>query len=76
MSYEGYGWVLTILLFTVIALIVRITWFLAFESGYDKGFQRGHSMGMMQVNKRQSQLKADNEYLMGRVVNLFDRKNK
>jgi hypothetical protein len=51
------------------------------ENGYDKGYNSGYLMGTRQITARQispreNQLKQDNEYLMGRVVQLFDQEAK
>ena len=61
-------------------LLVTLTWIVGVENGYDKGFKKGYSRGETDAkgnwDKRKHQLTADNEYLMGKVVNLFDRENK
>ncbi len=92
MSSEIYGWLITICLFTLVALLIGVTWMVAVENGYDKGFQSGYKRGLndlkqsnVKVHKmtitnhpalRQKMLEADNEYLMGRVVQLFDQEAK
>jgi len=81
MSYEIYGWLITMCLLLLVALIVKVTWMIGVENGYDKGYSSGYSMGTRQVSprqesKRENQLKQDNEYLMGRVVQLFDQEAK
>ncbi len=81
MSYEIYGWLVTMCLLLLVALIVKVTWMIGVENGYDKGYSSGYSMGTRQVSprqesKREHQLKQDNEYLMGRVVQLFDQEAK
>jgi len=81
MSYEIYGWLITMCLLLLVALIVKVTWMIGVENGYDKGYSSGYAMGTRQINprqesKRETQLKQDNEYLMGRVVQLFDQEAK
>ena len=81
MSYEIYGWLITMCLLLLVALIVKVTWMIGVENGYDKGYSSGYLMGTRQVSprqesKRENQLKQDNEYLMGRVVQLFDQEAK
>jgi len=81
MSYEIYGWLITMCLLLLVALIVKVTWMIGVENGYDKGYSSGYLMGTRQISprqesKRESQLKQDNEYLMGRVVQLFDQEAK
>ena len=81
MSYEIYGWLITMCLLLLVALIVKVTWMIGVENGYDKGYSSGYLMGTRQVSprqesKREHQLKQDNEYLMGRVVQLFDQEAK
>ena len=80
MNYEIYGWLMVILIFTLVGLIVKITWMVGVENGYDKGFKKGYSRGVADFDsnyvKRNHQLKADNDYLMGKVVSLWDRENK
>jgi len=81
MSYEIYGWLITMCLLLLVALIVKVTWVIGVENGYDKGYSSGYAMGTRQVSsrqesKRENQLKQDNEYLMGRVVQLFDQEAK
>ncbi len=91
MNYEIWGWLVTISLFTLVALLLGVTWIVAVENGYDKGFKAGYKRGQadakipaMQFKKigwrhpsmREAQLTQDNEYLMDRVVSLWDRENK
>jgi hypothetical protein len=86
MSYEIYGWLITMCLLLLVALIVKVTWMIGVENGYDKGYSSGYLMGTRQITARQitarqispreNQLKQDNEYLMGRVVQLFDQESK
>ena len=81
MSYEIYGWLITMCLLLLVALIVKVTWMIGVENGYDKGYSSGYLMGTRQISARQispreNQLKQDNEYLMGRVVQLFDQEAK
>ena len=81
MSYEIYGWLITMCLLLLVALIVKVTWMIGVENGYDKGYSSGYLMGTRQISPRQispreNQLKQDNEYLMGRVVQLFDQEAK
>ena len=89
MSSEIYGWAITICLFTLVALLIGVTWMVAVENGYDKGFKSGYKRGLadakqssVKVEKftvkthpsmRQKMLEADNEYLMEKVVKLWDR---
>ena len=89
MSSEIYGWLITITLFTLVALLIGVTWMVAVENGYDKGFKSGYKRGLadakqssVKVEKftvkthpsmRQKMLEADNEYLMEKVVKLWDR---
>ena len=89
MSSEIYGWIITIILFTLVALLIGVTWMVAVENGYDKGFKSGYKRGLndmkqsnVKVHKmtitnhpalRQKMLEADNEYLMDRVVSLWDK---
>jgi len=42
MNYEIYGWLMTICLFTLVALLLGVTWIVAVENGYDKGFKSGY----------------------------------
>jgi len=92
MSSEIYGWLITISLFTLVALLIGVTWMVAVENGYDKGFKSGYKRGLndmkqsnVKVHKmtitnhpalRQKMLEADNEYLMDRVVSLWDKEMK
>lgn len=90
MSYEIYGWLMVISLFTLVALLIGVTWIVALERGYDKGFKTGYKRGSIDAkqsrlhqvtitnhpSRREKQLKEDNEYLMEKVVNLWDRENK
>jgi hypothetical protein len=89
MSSEIYGWIITIILFTLVALLIGVTWIVAVENGYDKGFKSGYKRGLADVKQssvkvekftvkthpsmRQKMLEADNEYLMEKVVKLWDR---
>ena len=79
MSYEIYGWMVTACLLLLGTLLVTLTWIVGVENGYDKGFKKGYSRGETDAkqnwDKRKHQLTSDNEYLMGKVVNLFDREN-
>ena len=72
MSFEIYGWMIVISLFILVALIVKVTWMIGVENGYDQGYGIGYTAGQREVTKRKNQLVEDNEYLMGRVVQLFD----
>jgi len=92
MNSEIYGWLVTITLFTLVALLIGVTWIVAVENGYDKGFKSGYKRGTVDTKQtnvkvekftvrthpsmRQKMLEADNEYLMEKVVNLWDRENK
>jgi hypothetical protein len=80
MNYEIYGWLMVILIFTLVGAILKVTWMVGVENGYDKGFKKGYSRGLQDGSndfvKRTNQLKADNDYLMGKVVSLWDRENK
>ena len=92
MNYEIYGWLITISLFTLVALLIGVTWMVAVENGYDKGFKSGYKRGTtdtkqtnVKVEKftvrshpsmRQKMLEADNEYLMEKVVSLWDKENR
>lgn len=76
MSYEVYGWLLTMCLLLLVALIVKVTWMIGVENGYDKGFGTGYISGKREITARQNQLTQDNDYLMGRVVQLFDQEAK
>lgn len=92
MNYEIYGWLITICLFTLVALLIGVTWIVAVENGYDKGFKSGYKRGTYDTKRtnvkvekftvrthpsmRQKMLEADNEYLMEKVVSLWDRENK
>ena len=92
MNYEIYGWLITICLFTLVALLIGVTWFVAVENGYDKGFKSGYKRGQADTKKptlqvqrvrytnhpslREKQLVQDNDYLMDRVVSLWDRESK
>lgn len=76
MSFEIYGWMIVISLLIVVALVVKITWMIGVENGYDQGYGIGYAAGQREVTKRKNQLVEDNEYLMGRVVQLFDQEAK
>lgn len=85
MNYEIWGWLVTISLFTLVALLIGVTWVVAVENGYDKGYKAGYKRGVMDTKQsnvrihpslRENQLKQDNDYLMDRVVSLWDRENK
>jgi uncharacterized ion transporter superfamily protein YfcC len=92
MSYEIYGWLMVIILFALVALLLVATWIIAVENGYDKGFKSGYKRGStdtrqsaMKVQKvtvsnhptlRTKQLQEDNDYLMEKVVSLWDRENR
>jgi len=92
MNSEMYGWAITIILFALVALLLTVTWIVAVENGYDKGFKSGYKRGLndmkqsnVKVHKmtitnhptlRQKMLEADNEYLMDRVVSLWDKEMK
>ena len=89
MSFEIYGWIITIILFTLVALLIGVTWMVAVENGYDKGFKSGYKRGLADVKQtnvkmekftvrthpsmREKMLAADNEYLMEKVVKLWDK---
>jgi len=76
----------------LVALLIGVTWMLAVENGYDKGFKSGYKRGTADVRQssvkvqkytwsnhpslRERQLTADNDYLMDKVVSLWDRENK
>ena len=96
MNYEIYGWLMVIILFTLVALLLVATWIIAVENGYDKGFKSGYKRGSadtrqasVKVQKytvsnypstnhptlRTKQLQEDNDYLMEKVVSLWDRGN-
>ncbi len=90
MNFEIYGWLVTISLFTLVALLLGVTWFVAVENGYDKGFKSGYKRGQadtqvpaMQFKKigwrhpsmREKQLTQDNDYLIDRVVSLWEKEN-
>jgi len=92
MNYEVFGWLITITLFALVGLILMATWIIAVENGYDKGFKSGYKRGSadtrqssVKVQKvtvsnhpslRLKQLNDDNDYLMEKVVSLWDRENK
>ncbi len=92
MNYEIFGWLMVISLFTLVALLIVATWIVAVENGYDKGFKNGYKRGTtdtkqnnVKVEKftvrshpsmRQKMLEADNEYLMEKVVSLWDKENR
>jgi alpha-ketoglutarate-dependent taurine dioxygenase len=92
MNYEIYGWLITITLFTLVGLLIGVTWMVAVENGYDKGFKSGYKRGIADTKRtnvkmekftvrthpsmRQKMLEADNEYLMEKVVSLWDKENK
>lgn len=92
MNSEIYGWAITICLFTLVALLIGVTWMIAVENGYDKGFKSGHKRGLadarqsnVKVHKmtisnhpalRQKMLAAESEYLMEKVVSLWDKEMK
>ena len=92
MSFEIYGWIITICLFTLVALLISVTWMVAVENGYDKGFKSGYKRGLQDAKQssvkvekftvrthpamRQKMLEADNEYLMEKVVSLWDKEMK
>ncbi len=85
MNYEIWGWLVTISLFTLVALLLGVTWIVAVENGYDKGYKTGYKRGVIDTKQsnirihpslRENQLKQDNDYLMDRVVSLWDRENK
>ena len=92
MNSEIYGWLITIILFTLVALLIGVTWMVAVENGYDKGFKSGYKRGLQDAKQsnvkvekftvtthpsmRQKMLEADNEYLMEKVVNLWDKENR
>jgi hypothetical protein len=91
MNYEIYGWLITISLFTLVALLIGVTWMVAVENGYDKGFKTGYKRGSTDIKQnnikvqkftvrshpamRQKMLEADNEYLMEKVVSLWEKEN-
>jgi hypothetical protein len=92
MNYEVLGWLMTIILFALVGLIVMATWIIAVENGYDKGFKSGYERGTVDAKQssvkvqkvtvsnhpslRLKQLSDDNDYLMEKVVSLWDRENK
>jgi hypothetical protein len=92
MSSEMYGWIITIILFVLVALLLSVTWIVAVENGYDKGFKSGYKRGSADAKQstvkmekftvrthpamRQKMLEADNEYLMEKVVSLWDKEMK
>jgi hypothetical protein len=76
MNFEIYGWMIVITLLILVALIVKVTWMLGVEHGYDLGFGVGYQSKQREVNQRNRQLVEDNDYLMGRVVQLFDQEAK
>ena len=92
MSSEIYGWIITIIFFTLVALLIGVTWMVAVENGYDKGFKSGYKRGLQDAKQssvkvekftvrthpamRQKMLEADNEYLMEKVVSLWDKEMK
>jgi hypothetical protein len=92
MNSEIYGWLMTITLFTLVALLLGVTWMVAVENGYDKGYKSGYKLGAAQTKQsnvkvhkvtignhpalRQKMLEADNEYLMEKVVSIWDREMK
>jgi hypothetical protein len=85
MNYEAYGWLITITLFALVGLMLYATWFIAIENGYDKGFKSGYKRGQADVKQsvswrhpslRERQLSAETDYLMEKVVSLWDRENK
>ncbi len=84
MNYEILGWLITLTLFALVGLMLTATWIIAVENGYDKGFKSGYKRGQADIKQvvswrhpslREKQLKADNDYLMDRVVTLWDREN-
>ena len=92
MNYEVLGWLMTIILFALVGLMLTATWIIAVENGYDKGFKSGYKRGLQDAKQssvkvekftvrthpsmRQKMLEADNEYLMEKVVNLWDKENR
>jgi hypothetical protein len=92
MNYEVLGWLMTIILFALVGVMLTATWIIAVENGYDKGFKSGYKRGSadtrqssVKVQKvtvsnhpslRLKQLNDDNDYLMEKVVSLWDRENK
>lgn len=92
MNYEVLGWLITITLLALVGLMLMATWIIAVENGYDKGFQSGYERGTVDAKQasvkvqrvtvsnhpalREKQLVADNDYLMEKVVSLWDRENK
>jgi hypothetical protein len=76
MSFEIYGWMIVISLLILVALLLKVTWMLGVEHGYDKGYGVGYIIKQKEVTRRQNQLIEDNDYLMGRVVQLFDQEAK
>ena len=72
MSFEIYGWMIVISLLILVALLLKVTWMIGVENGYDQGYSIGYAAGQREVTKRKNQLVEDNEYLMARVVQLFD----
>ena len=92
MNYEVLGWLITITLLALVGLMLMATWIIAVENGYDKGFKSGYERGTVDARQssvkvqkftvsnhpalREKQLVADNDYLMEKVVSLWDRENK
>ena len=92
MNYEVLGWLITLTLFALVGLMLTATWIIAVENGYDKGFKSGYKRGEMDTKQasvkvqkftfsnhpslREKQLVADNDYLMEKVVSIWDRENK
>ena len=92
MNYEVMGWLVTISLLALVALLIGVTWFVAVENGYDKGFKSGYKRGFADTKQsfartgkftvsnhpalRVRQLQQDNDYLMEKVVSFWDKENK
>ena len=92
MNYEVLGWLMTITLFALVGVMLTATWIIAVENGYDKGFKSGYERGTVDARQasvkvqrvtvsnhpslRLKQLSDDNDYLMEKVVSLWDRENK
>lgn len=57
MNYEIWGWLVTITLFTLVALLIGVTWMVAVENGYDKGFKSGYKRGI--ADTKQTNVKVE-----------------
>ena len=45
MNSEILGWLITILLVAIVLLIMKVTWIIAVEHGFDQGFKSGYERG-------------------------------